>query len=91
MTWQGQGKFSDDVETMVNSAIARGVAAPMLLFVAAHRPLAFAVGQLLHLAAPTASLLGLSGCSDWAALLSHPDGALILEQALGDVAEPDHD
>ena len=55
---------------------------PALLFLASHRPLAFVLGQMLHVATPMADLLGWPGCDDWADLLSDPDGLSTLEQAL---------
>lgn len=58
------------------------MSAPVLLFVASHRPLAFVLGQMLHVANPMADLLGWSGCNDWANILSEPDGLSTLEQAL---------
>lgn len=55
---------------------------PGLLLLAGHRPLAFVAGQLLHVLAPTAALLGVSSLHDWATLLSDPRGAASLQQAL---------
>lgn len=60
----------------------RGLAAPALLFVAGHRPLAFAAGQLLAAAAPVAALLGLPQALDWARLLSDPAAVDCLQAAL---------
>ncbi len=58
------------------------MAAPLLLFLAGHRPLAFVTGQLLHFSSPFGALLGLEGMNDWAELLSHPDGPALLESEL---------
>ena len=60
----------------------RGLAAPALLYLAGHRPLAFAAGQLLALAAPLAAVLGLHQTMAWAHLLSTPDGVDSLQAAL---------
>lgn len=60
----------------------REIAAPILLFVAAHRPLAFVTGQLLTLGSPIGIMAGWHGISDWAELLSHPNGPSQLEQLL---------
>ncbi len=55
---------------------------PVLLFLSAHRPLAFVVGQGLWLCSPLELLLPGTGLGDWAALLSHPQSALALERHL---------
>ena len=60
----------------------RGLAAPALLYLAGHRPLAFAAGQLLALVAPLAAALGLNGTMKWAHLLSAPEGVDHLQAAL---------
>lgn len=58
---------------------------PLLLFVSAHRPLAFVIGQSLWLCSPVELLLPGVGIGDWAALLSHPHGGALLERMLEDV------
>ena len=60
----------------------RGMATPALLFVTAHRPLAFAAGHLLAVVAPVATLLGAPHLMDWAQLLASPDGVDRLIKAL---------
>ena len=62
----------------------RGLAAPALLFVAGHRPLAFAAGQLLALAAPLAAVLGQAHLMDWAHLLATTEGVDGLQAALAE-------
>lgn len=69
-------------QRQVQSLADNGLALPALLFVAAHRPVAFVVGQLLYMGAPLATLGGWAGVRDWAALLSHPAGAGLLEESL---------
>ena len=66
----------------------RGLAAPALLYLAGHRPLAFAAGQLLALAAPLAAVLGLRQTMDWAHLLSTPEGVDRLQAALAEEHTP---
>ena len=53
-----------------------------LLFLAGHQPLAFVVGQGLHLLAPVAMLAGAEHLDDLARLLSHREGLSQLEAAL---------
>ena len=60
----------------------RGLAAPALLYLAGHRPLAFAAGQLLALAAPLAAALGIDHTMEWAHLLSTSEGVDRLQAAL---------
>ena len=55
---------------------------PALLFLSAHRPLAFVIGQGLWLSTPLELLLPEAGLGDWAALLSHPQSSLALERLL---------
>ena len=70
------------LQRAISAGHRREVALPLLLFVAGHRPLAFVVGQLLYLGLPGAVVLGWPHLGDWAALLSHPHGPPLLEQAL---------
>ncbi len=63
------------------------LALPTLLFVAGHAPLAFAAGQLAHLASPLAALLGSQTLPAWATLLSDPHGIALLQQALEDALD----
>jgi len=60
----------------------RKMLAPVLLYVTGHRPLLFFAGQGLALAAPLAGLLGSSTLDEWADLLIHPDGSVVLHDAL---------
>lgn len=66
----------------------RQMATPLLLFVAAHRPLAFFAGQTLYAAAPLAALMGWRQVDAWAAWLSEPDAAATLEAAVADRTPP---
>ena len=65
-----------------------GMAATALLYVTAHRPLAFAAGHLLAVAAPVAAVLGASHLMDWAQLLTSPDGVDRLVTALAAAEAP---
>jgi len=62
---------------------------PALLFLAAHRPLAFIAGQMLYLGAPLAEMFVGPAWSDWATLFSARHGPQLLEQYLR--AEPAQD
>ena len=53
-----------------------------LLFLAGHRPLAFAASQLLYALQPIAELFDAPAFADVANMLSRPDGATRLETAL---------
>ncbi len=70
------------IETTIAQLTRRKLASPALLFLTAHRPLAFAAGHILAVAAPVASLAGLEWTMEWAELLSSPDGIAQLERAL---------
>jgi hypothetical protein len=70
------------IEPLAAALERRGLAAPALLFVAGHRPLAFVAGQLLAVAAPLAAVLGQTRVMDWAHLLSTPEGVDGLQAAL---------
>ena len=67
-----------------------GMAAAALLYVTAHRPLAFAAGHLLAVAAPVAAVLGAPSLMDWAQLLTSPEGVdrLIATLAAAEVPAP---
>lgn len=69
----------------------RGLVTPALLFLAGHRPLAFAAGHLLAVAAPTAAVLGLPRLMDWAHLLADPGGVDRLQAALAANGAPADD
>jgi hypothetical protein len=64
------------------------MAAAALLYVTAHRPLAFAAGHLLAVAAPVAAVLGAPLLMDWAQLLTSPDGVDRLVAALAAAEAP---
>jgi hypothetical protein len=70
------------MQATIDSLARRQLIAPALLLIAGHRPLAFIAGQTLHLAAPMAAILGFDGWSDWAQVLSDPQGADQLLEAL---------
>ncbi len=76
-----------NLEQAAQTLAESNLALPCLLFVVSHRPCAFMTGQLLYMLAPLAALLGFSACQAWAALLSQPDGAQQLAQALAKVAQ----
>ncbi len=76
----------DSITQTVDLLARYDLAAPALLFVASHRPLAFVTGQMLYGLAPMGALLGFGGLSEWAALLSEPSGAAALMEALHDAA-----
>jgi hypothetical protein len=63
------------------------MATPALLFVTAHRPLAFAAGHLLAVVAPVAAVLGVPHLMDWAQLLASPEGVDRLIAALATAEE----
>jgi hypothetical protein len=66
----------------IEKLASRQLVAPALLFLVGHRPLAFAAGHVLALAAPVADLLGQSSVMAWAEILTAPDGVANLEAAL---------
>jgi hypothetical protein len=74
---------ADPLATPLAASLGRrGMATPALLFVAAHRPLAFAAGHLLALAAPMAAMLGVPRVMEWSLLLASPEGVDRLVAAL---------
>lgn len=85
----GQESTSIPDAWLVDWLADRELATTALLFLTGHRPLAFVTGQLLHVAAPAATLLGIDRCTTWATFLSDPAGAARLEQALHHAAQPD--
>lgn len=70
------------IQATIKASEHRGLILPLLLFLAGHRPLAFVVGQLLHLSSPGAAVMGWSAVAQWAELLSHPNGPSRLEERL---------
>jgi hypothetical protein len=67
----------------------RDMGLPVLLFVAGQQPLAFFLGQTLHLLAPVTTLCGISAAAEWATLLSHPRGAALLHAYLQEQIQRD--
>lgn len=79
--------ITPEMQGRIEALARRRLLLPALLFLSAHRPLAFLAGQLLWMAQPVSGLLLLSpemqgALEDWAHLLSHPQGPLALEQVL---------
>lgn len=66
----------------ISAAQAKELTQPLLLFLAGHRPIAFAVGQVLILGSPIGAMFGWHAIADWADLFSHPNGPSQLEQLL---------
>ncbi len=75
-------------QQLIHTCARRQLAGPLLLFVAGHRPLAFACGQTLYAMQPLAELLGVDACGELAADLSRPESARSLEAALLAAAGP---
>lgn len=73
-------------DTTIKTLAHHELLLPGLLFLTGHRPLAFVAGQFLHILAPAASMLGIAGVHDWAALLSNPRQVMQLQGALEDAA-----
>jgi hypothetical protein len=71
-----------DLESLTATLHRRQLTTPALLLLAGHRPLAFVTGQLLYALAPLGLLLGWESVTDWAALLSAPDGTKRLTASL---------
>lgn len=72
------------LETLFNGLKERQLLQSALLFLAAHRPLAFVAGQGLHLLAPLSELAGMRGVSQWGEVLCDPTMVATLEQKLRD-------
>lgn len=70
------------IRQSIAALASRQLLTPALLYVAGHRPLAFLAGQGLFLAEPITAMLGIGAVSEWATLLSDPDGPAELETAL---------
>ena len=70
------------MQATIDSLAHRQLIAPALLLIAGHRPLAFVAGQTLHLAAPMGAMLGFDGWTEWARVLSDPQSADQLLEAL---------
>ena len=70
------------IEATVENLARRQLVAPALLFLVGHRPLAFAAGHVLALAAPVADLVGQPSVMAWAEVLTTTEGLAHLEAAL---------
>lgn len=70
------------ITATVDSIARRQLVAPVLLFLTGHRPLAFAAGHVLAVAAPVAAVLGQPFVMQWAEILSTAEGVAYLESAL---------
>lgn len=79
-TTMNSNPLSPTIRRSVHGLAQRELGVPLLLFLAAHRPLAFLLGQAMHLLTPLASLLGTHVWIEWATLLSHPSGPVHLER-----------
>jgi hypothetical protein len=62
------------LEMLTETLHRRQLTTAALLLLASHRPLAFVTGQLLYALAPLGLLLGWESVTDWADLLSAPNG-----------------
>jgi len=60
----------------------RRLAAPALLLLTAFRPLHFAAGHALLIAAPLAELIGLTAVATYAAVLTEPTAVAALQNTL---------
>lgn len=80
--------ITPQVQQTICALRGRGLSLPLLLFVAGHQPVAFLAGQALHLLAPLDVLGGSRTVSDWATLLSHPNGGTLLTRHLLALEEP---
>ena len=78
----------DSVQQIAQAIARRRMATPALLFLVSHRPLGFVAGQLLYSLQPLADLLDVSACTEFAAILSAPDGAGRLAAALTETETP---
>ena len=71
-----------NTDQLVQQMTKRKMLVPVLLFCLSHQPLAFLLGQSLHVIAPMTQLLGEQRLSTWADLLSDPDGPKALLQSM---------
>jgi hypothetical protein len=83
-----QNEFQESAAAIASGVQRRQLTTPLLLFLAAHRPLTFLGGQLLYLLAPLCELFGWQAIGDWAALLSAPDAGQRLDKLLTMPAQP---
>ena len=72
----------DELSSVLRILSHTRMVGPALLFLAGHRPLAFAASQLLYAFQPIAELFDAPTIADVANILSKPDGATHLETAL---------
>lgn len=73
------------IQQTLHAVGERGLGLGALLFVAGHQPVAFLAGQALLLLAPLGVLWGSNALTEWARLLSDPDGGRLLHRSLLDV------
>lgn len=71
-----------EVDALLVYAAQRRLLLPMLLFVTAHRPLGFVVGQFLFAAQPLTLLFPSLNLRMWAETLSDVDGVQRVEERL---------
>ncbi|MEM7535919.1 MAG: hypothetical protein AAF639_27310 [Chloroflexota bacterium] len=69
-------------DQFIEQMTKRKMLLPALLFCLSHQPLAFLLGQSLHVIAPMTQLLGEQRLSTWADLLSDPNGPKTLLQSM---------
>ena len=77
------------VDEAIDALRQRQMVLPALLFLAGHRPLAFALGQMLLVLQPLAAILGADGLAVWGTLLSQPAGPAALMQRLTRLLDED--
>ncbi len=70
------------IQETLHALARRRMTSSALLLLAGHRPLAFAAGQVLALAAPLADLLGASAVGEWAQVLSTHEGTANVQRFL---------
>jgi hypothetical protein len=74
---------TDPLATPLAASLGRhGMVTPALLYLTAHRPLAFAAGHLVAVVAPVVAVLGAPHLMAWAQLLTSPEGVDRLAAAL---------
>lgn len=66
----------------IDQLTQRQLALPALLFLRAHAPLRFFAGQVLLVATPLASLIGLDAVEEWALILTDPEACAELLQTV---------
>jgi len=84
-----EGEIDETVDATLSAICQRRMVLPAILFLAGHRPLAFAFGQLLLILQPLAVLLGSRGLDAWVRILAHPSGPPALTDRLAELLERD--